>query len=277
MTNQQQPGYPSLTKSYKGMFPFKIGTTSFIYPDHYVPNVRMLGAFVDEIELLIFESTATESLLSKTVIDDLSHLSREFNLTYNIHLPTDVSISDPSAARQQQAVETLIKIIEQVIPLQPVSYTLHIPFHDGALDNDKVNKWQDCVGRNLEKILTAGVPGNMLAIETLDYPIEIIEDIILELNLSVCMDIGHLMIHGYDVKSVFDKYATKIPIIHLHGVDGHRDHLPLDRLSNKLKGILKWLSREFTGSLSLEVFSFDHLEVSLNYLERLWNKMERWR
>ena len=72
--------YPFLTKSYKGFYPFKIGTTSFIYPDLYVPNVRMLGPFVDEIELLLFESGPSASLLSKTVIADLQHLSREFNL-----------------------------------------------------------------------------------------------------------------------------------------------------------------------------------------------------
>ena len=35
--------YPSLDRSYKGIFPFNLGTTSFIYPDDYVPNVKMHG------------------------------------------------------------------------------------------------------------------------------------------------------------------------------------------------------------------------------------------
>ena len=48
--------YPPLPKSYKGMFPFKIGTTSFIYPDNYVQNVNMLAPYLDEIELIFFES-----------------------------------------------------------------------------------------------------------------------------------------------------------------------------------------------------------------------------
>jgi len=273
MENQQQAGYPSLTKSYKGMFPFKIATTSFIYPDHYVPNVRMLGAFVDEIELLIFESTATKSLLSKTVIDDLSHLSREFNLTYNIHLPTDVSISDPSAARQQQAVETLIQVIEQVIPLQPVSYTLHIPFHDDHYGNGNVREWQDCVRRNLGKILTAGVPGNMFAIETLDYPFENIEKIINALDLSICADIGHLILSGYDIKTFMAKYSGRTSIIHLHGVENNHDHVSIDHLpQDTLKSILSILSR-FTATVSLEVFSFHELKTSLKLLEQSWENM----
>jgi hypothetical protein len=46
--------YPALNKSYKGLFPFNIGTTSFIYPDDYVPNVKMLGPYLGNIELLLF-------------------------------------------------------------------------------------------------------------------------------------------------------------------------------------------------------------------------------
>ena len=45
-----------LSKSYKGRFPFTLATTSFIYPDDYVPNVRRLGPYLDEIELLCYES-----------------------------------------------------------------------------------------------------------------------------------------------------------------------------------------------------------------------------
>ena len=104
MTNQQSQGYPSLIKSYKGMYPFKIGTTSFIYPDHYIPNVKMLGPYLDEIELLLFESTGTDALPSKSVIAELSRLAKDFDLTYNVHLPTDISISDPDPKRQIHAV-----------------------------------------------------------------------------------------------------------------------------------------------------------------------------
>jgi hypothetical protein len=76
--------YPSLARSYKGIFPFKLGTTSFIYPDHYIPNVKMLGPYLDEIELLLFESLPADALPSKAVIAELSDLAREYDLTYNI-------------------------------------------------------------------------------------------------------------------------------------------------------------------------------------------------
>jgi len=120
--------YPSLTKSYKKCYPFKIGTTSFIYPDLYVPNVKMLGPFVDEIELLLFESAPVASLLPKAVITDLMHLSQDLQVTYNIHLPTDISISDPAPALQDKAVDTLVRILERMAPLAPSSHTLHVPY-----------------------------------------------------------------------------------------------------------------------------------------------------
>ena len=108
MKNQPTLDYPSLTKSYKGIFPFKICTTSFIYPDHYIPNVKMLGPYMDEIELLLFESQAVDSIPSNAVIAELGHLGREFDLSYNVHLPTDVSLTDLDPA-QQKTVKQFMK------------------------------------------------------------------------------------------------------------------------------------------------------------------------
>jgi sugar phosphate isomerase/epimerase len=272
MMNQQVHEHPSLTKSYKGMYPFKLGTTSFIYPDHYIPNVKLIGPFVDEIELLLFESGPAESLLPKSVIEDLVHLSRELSLTYNIHLPTDISIGDFSAIRQQHAVDTLVRIIEQTAPLAPSSYTLHIPFDGDASDPAIVSRWLGIVGRNLEKMQAAGMPEDLIAVETLDYPLEIIDKILADYNLAVCMDIGHLIVDGIEIQSLFNQYDDKIKIIHLHGVEGHQDHLALDRLSAEWIGPVFEILNKFSGSVSLEVFSFANLSESLNYLERCWDK-----
>jgi sugar phosphate isomerase/epimerase len=272
MTNKQPQGYPSLTKSYKGIYPFKIGTTSFIYPDHYIPNVKMLGPYLDEIELLLFESTGTDALPSKSVIKELSRLTKDFDLTYNVHLPTDISISDPDPKRQIHAVETMIRVIELVYPLNPSSLTLHLPYVEGFFKEYTVKSWQDRVHANLEKILSAVVPKDKIAIETLDYSFELVDDIIVDLDLRICMDLGHLMVHGYDIEKVFNKYAFRTSIIHLHGVENDRDHLTLERLATKLiEPVLRILKR-FTGVVSLEIFSFENLNSSLKFLENHWEE-----
>jgi sugar phosphate isomerase/epimerase len=270
--NQQPQGYPSLTKSYKGIYPFKIGTTSFIYPDHYIPNVKMLGPYMDEIELLLFESQGTDALPSRTVITELCRLAAEFDLSYNVHLPTDISISDRDPARQRDAVETLVRVIERVDPLCPSALILHVPYIEESLKKHDVKKWRAIVYKNLEKILSAVDNKKIIAIENLDYPLELLEDIIVDLDLAICLDLGHLMLYEYDVLEVFNKYSFKTSVLHLHGVENDCDHTTLERLSERLfETVLRVLNR-FTGVVSIEVFSFENLDSSLKFLESHWKK-----
>ena len=194
MTNQQPPEYPSLTKSYKGLYPFKICTTSFIYPDHYIPNARMLGPYLDEIELLVFESQGANALPSRKVVAELYRLAADVDLSYNIHLPTDVSISDPNPVWQNNAVDTLIRVIELAQPLDPSALILHVPYSEKSFDNGVVRTWQNRVYHNLKEIVAAVENKNIIAIENLDYPLEMLEDIIVALGLSICLDLGHLMV-----------------------------------------------------------------------------------
>jgi sugar phosphate isomerase/epimerase len=269
---KQQPEYPALSKSYRGMFPFKICTTSFIYPDHYIPNVKMLGPYMDQIELLLFESQGVEALPTRKVITELNRLAEEFDLGYNVHLPTDISITDRNPARQKDAVETMVRVIERIQPLGPSALIFHVPYIEGSLKEDSVRNWQDRVYNNLEQIIPAVENQRIIAIETLDYPLELLDDIIVDLDLAICLDLGHLMVYDYDVLEVFNKYASKTSVLHLHGVENGRDHTTLERLSDKLFKALLQVLNKFTGVVSIEVFSFENLDSSLKYLENHWKK-----
>ena len=260
--------YPALARSYKGIFPFKLGTTSFIYPDDYIPNVEMLGPYLDEIELLLFESLPSAALPSKAVIAELSRLGRIHDLAYNIHLPTDVSISAAQPEKQQHAVKTILSVIDRVAPLCPTAYALHIPYNQKSFDPDAVKSWQRRVFKNLEKILTGGIAAESIAVETLDYRFDLLNDILAELNLSVCLDIGHLIAHGYNLNALFNKYGDITSIIHLHGVKNGCDHLALDKLPHKFKEPILAILNRFNGSVSLEVFAFDDLKHSLGFLDK---------
>jgi sugar phosphate isomerase/epimerase len=273
MKNQFNMEYPSLHKSYKGMFPFKIATTSFIYPDHYIPNVKMLGPYVDEIELLLFESTTPDALPSRKVVAELGLLSAEFNLRYNIHLPTDVSLCDPNPKQQAVAVETIARVIDLVNPLAPSALVLHLPYHEKSFKESAVGNWQHRVFQNLNKLISTLENRNVIAIETLDYPLELLEDIIIDLDLSICLDLGHLMVYGYDVLNVFERFAFRTAVLHLHGVDNGRDHLALEQLPGKLFEPVLQILNQFTGVVSLEVFSFNNLVSSLKYLECHWKNL----
>ena len=264
--------YPPLAKSYKGRYPFKIGTTSFIYPDDYLPNVLMLGPFLDEIELLLFESRAADALPPQTVIAELCRLARKFNLSYNVHLPTDISISDPNPARQHLAVETMKRVLDLVRPLDPSALILHIPLGEISSDEPALAEWRDRVYHNLAKILAGLENKHAIAIETLDYPLDLLEDVIADLEVAVCLDLGHLMRYGYDLIKVYERYGSRTGVLHLHGIENGRDHLALDRLSGKLASAVLQVLKRFSGVVSLEVFCFEDLNSSLKFIENHWDE-----
>ena len=262
--------YSSLNKSYKGVFPFRIATTSFIYPDHYVPNVKMLGPYFDEIELLLFESLPPDVLPGSAVIAQLARLAEKYDLTYNVHLPTDISITDPHPSKQKGAIDTILNIIDLTSPLSPSGYALHIPYNRDSFEPETVKKWQHQALANLKKILAAGIQPDSILVETLDYPCELLSEIIGELDLNICLDLGHLMLRGYDIKNAFNRYGAKTAMIHLHGFMNNRDHLDLNTLSGDNIEPLLWILRQFTKTVSLEVFSFEDLQASLMFLEKHW-------
>lgn len=259
-----------LAKSCKGTYPFRIGTTSFIYPDHYAPNVKRLGLYLDEIELLIFESAMPGSLPAAGEIKKLASLAKEFNITYNVHLPTDVSFGHPDKKKRYVAVDTIKKVMDLTDVLSPSTCTLHLSYDRSSRDPETVAGWQSLVHESLGNLIDKGLQGRSISIETLDYPFEWVKSIILDFDLSVCLDLGHLMVYGYDMESAFEQYSDRTAVIHLHGVENGQDHIALDRLSGDRMDAVMRILQQFRGTVSLEVFCFEYLKKSLVFLEKNW-------
>lgn len=257
------PTHTPLSRCGKNLFPFRLATTSFIYPDHLAPNVRMLGPFVDEVELLFFESSPPDSLPRPAEIRELVKLAAEHHISYNIHLPLDLSLTARSPARRDAAIETLKTIFDLAAPLAPSTWTPHIPAEDAA---DNFNDWHDRAAQSLSRLCPCYIAGADLSVETLSYPLEWIADIIAALDLSICLDIGHMSVYGMDWEAFYQKYAEKIPIIHLYGFETTHSHLGLDRLPLDIRRSIAAILKNFTGTVCLEVFSYDHLEASLKIL-----------
>jgi len=259
-----------LPKSYKGAYPFRIGTTSFIYPDHYTPNVKHLGAYLDEIELLLFESVMPESLPAEGEIKELARLAKAMDITYNVHLPTDVGFGHPNKKKRCVAVDTIKKVMDLTNILSPSTCTLHLSYDRPSRDPESVADWQSLVHESVGNLIDKGVRGRSISIETLDYPFEWVKPIILDFDLSVCLDLGHLMIYGYDMESTFEQYSDRTAVIHLHGVENGQDHIALDRLSEPRMDAVMRILQQYRGTVSLEVFCFEHLKKSLAFLEKHW-------
>jgi sugar phosphate isomerase/epimerase len=263
--------YPLLARSHKNQYPFRLATTSFIYPADWVENTRLIGPYIDEIELLFFESRLNGSLPSAEAIRNLADIGGRLKTRFNIHLPTDIVPGSVDPAENRRAIETLLRIRSLTEPLSPTSYTLHVePEWSPAKETD-VTAWQERLQNTLLSLVEGGFPARQLALETLHFPFEWVAPVIQRLGLGVCLDIGHLLVDAQPVIPLLSRYRDRLPIIHLHGVDGEKDHLSIDHLPTaELTAILSRL-RRYTGTLSLEVFSFSDLKASLETLAACWH------
>jgi len=263
---------------------FKLGTTSFIVPDHIIPNIKKLGPFFDEIELLVFESQPNEVLPSKDDIKELLHLSQKHDLTFNIHLPIDVSITHQLAKNRLKAGDVILKVMELFAPLMQTTYTLHLDMQKdinikkSIADQSLIKKWQDRVRQGLETFLPQVPNPEIISIETLDYPFDFVESFIEEFNLSVCLDAGHQIKYGYNLLQTFEKYKSKISIIHLHGVDFSqskiKDHTSLDKLPEQYKNQVTTILNDYSDVVSLEVFNLENLNKSLIWLSKFFKDIK---
>ena len=72
--------------------PFRIGTTSYIYPEDILPNVHKLKSKVDDIELVLFEANNLGNIPKRKDLEELKRISSKWNLTYTVHLPLDINL-----------------------------------------------------------------------------------------------------------------------------------------------------------------------------------------
>lgn len=259
---------------------FRLGTTSFIYPDHIIPNVRKIGRFFDEIELLVFESIPDEVIPSAEDVKTLARLGKELDLTYNIHLPVDVSLTSASARERQKAADILNRVLERFARVCPTSHTLHLDRDRALGDGDGIAAWEE----NARKGLDLWVPGlddpAGISLETLWYDPGCLAGLVRDYGLSVCLDLGHHFKYGYGLLESLEQFRGRVPLVHVHGVDFGavdpstglpRDHQGLDRLrQDHLNGVVDFLA-SFRGTVCLEVFNLKNLNASLAVLEGIFD------
>ena len=256
-----------MNKAIKNRYPFRLGTTSFIYPADYVSNVRQLAPYLDEIELLLFESAHLPSIGD---IDELDLLSQDHDITYNVHLPMDIDLASVQPETRQASITSIARAIERVAPLHPTTYTLHLTLKE---PNDKpadIEAWQARAAESMSQLLnTTGITAKYISIETLDFNPFWLAPIVEMLDLSICVDVGHVILHGFDLAKVLDFFSARTTMMHLHGVAHGRDHLDVQNLAPDDRSDISRYLQTFKGSVSIEVFSLERLNRSMAYFPDL--------
>ncbi len=255
----------------KGRFPFRFGTSSYIVPDDILPNVRYLADKVDDIELVLFESDEISNIPDEATVSTLAAIAEESNLTYTVHLPLDAYLGHADEDVRVASIGKCKRIVERVEPLRPHGYLLH--FHGdrrGRMPSDDLPRWLDNHRRSLD-VLCESVGPEALCVETLDYPFALVEDVVIERGLSVCLDIGHLLLGGYSVEEHLDRHLARTRVLHVHGVADGRDHLDLSHLDPAvLEDLVRRLEADgsVTRVFTAEIFSEEDFDASRRVMER---------
>ncbi len=254
-------------------YPFRLGTTSYIIPADILPNARYLVGKIRDIELILFEvDDGPNNLPSPEVIDELSQIASEHDLTYTVHLPLDLKLGENGSERDQSLVKAE-RVIDCTRRLDPWAYVLHL---DGksirtSTDKELVKHWQSQSVRALEVVSEWTGDAEKLAVENLEtYPLDFIQPVLERIPVSRCVDIGHLWLDGHDPLPYLRTAIPRTRVIHLHGI-AERDHRSLAFMpQEKVRAVWdELIQMKYKGVLTLEIFSEEDFVSSLEVIERV--------
>ena len=232
-----------------------------------------LVPFLDEIELVLFESEGLDNYPDEAQMKDLMNLSIHQGVVFNVHLPIDIYLGDKNEEVRFRGISVVKKVIDRTRCLKPSLYTLHFDLRDNnGREETDIETWRRHIIRSIEEMMEWGIESKRISIETLSYPFEWVEDIVKEFGFSICLDIGHILIQNQDLRLYLEKYLPNTSIIHLHGFQNGIDHLGIDRLAESALKLIFSRLRDYKGIVSIEVFSIDDLKRSLIILEEKWLK-----
>ncbi len=204
------------------------------------------------IELTMDANHIIPGSLTSESIDRLIDLKEEIGHTYTVHLPFwSVELASFNRHVRMGGVASTIEAIELAKPLEPETYVLHAT-GDLAADFSSLNYGANLVrlistllggfaAASLEDILSkTEINPHDLAIENVEFPFDIMRDVIDDLDTSICFDTAHLLSRMSGTESVMDFYTThrdRIIEIHLQdatykeyeGAIAREDHIALGR------------------------------------------------
>jgi sugar phosphate isomerase/epimerase len=255
--------------------PYRVGTTSFVYPARWLENARRLAGRVDDVEILLFDPPTPVSLPSGAEIGALARLGRDAGLTYTVHAPLGFALASADPRRRAVAVDAVARVVTTTAPLAPRAVVVHLAPGEQEGDPPPADPaaFRERAAGSLRAILDAtGLPPGTLCLETLEYDFALAEPVVEALGLSVALDVGHLARDGVPFDAVVARNLGRASVVQWHGTDpSGRDHRSLRHYPRgealRLLGTLR--AARFAGVLTLEVFGEQDFEDSLALLAEL--------
>ena len=198
-----------------------------------------------------------------------------YNLKYSVHAPfmdlNIASLQQKSRINSIEQIKTSIDLANEInaeaVVVHPGLITfLGRNFKDEvySLANESIKEIGD-YGKDLGVLVTIE---NMPAFESMIYQnMNDLNDILVELDMSMTLDIGHANHVGYTADEM---YFDSIKHVHAHDNNGDDDsHLPLGEGSIDLKHIINTLeAKNYDGIYIIEVNDYDSIKKSYEYMKR---------
>jgi sugar phosphate isomerase/epimerase len=215
---------------------------------------------------------------SPPAIERLAALKHELGLSYTVHVPLwSVEPSTPLAPVRQGSTRAVIEAIRATLPLQPEVYVLHAT---GALAAEFyrmrlpelaheliLRQFASYASESIKTILSeTGLASRQLAVETIEFPLDLTLELAEQFDLSICLDTGHVL-SGFagrvDLFAALERCLPRLAEIHLHDSPWLRpgqdirygqDHQPLGKGDLDVGRLLDRLTEaKFTGPLIFEL------------------------
>ncbi len=250
-----------MNKNFKNKYPFRLGCTSYVYPDNILPNVQKMAPIVDDIELILFESDDISNLPDKKVVTELKNIAKDYNITYTVHFPIDKDAGSQNQNERIKVYQQINKIVDLTQVLNPYAYLLHLQGISNDSTKQEINIWNGFCYEICEKItLIDDITPEKICIENLKYPLEWHMNIINQFGFSLCLDTGHLWLNCTNWEEIFAQNIHNTRVLHLHGVNEGVDHISLNKNEiEDLVKVLKIIKNGYKHIVTLEVFSINDI------------------
>lgn len=168
-------------------------------------------------------------------IEKLAELQQETGLRYTVHLPLwsvePAALLEPVRAG---SVASMAQVLKATLPLDVEAYVVHATgqlaaefFRMNLPETARYVILKQFQARALESLKAlvgeTGVPPRKLAVETIEFPLELMMELVEGLGLSYCLDTGHLLCGFSGPVDVFDTLEKLLPrLLSIHLQDSPR-------------------------------------------------------
>jgi len=228
----------------------RLSAPSYVIPGNIYDNCMFLKQYVSGISLAFFEAKVCLGYTEKDLPLTLKDME---DIRYHLHLPLDLDWTKP-----ELAAKICWELWQKTSFLKPWAGVLH-PEQSRNKVKSFLQTWIDLGGKP-EQILLENIK---------DIDLSQLWDVVVETNVGICLDTGHLFAYGQENILALPGFWEKIDLVHFYGQEKGRTHYGLEYLSNQGWDFFKEVLNKLKdgAEIVLELFAKDSFLSSYQILK----------